>query len=56
MVAGVPAVMQIGGGEGEETLFTIEPEASTPGEGWLRTYDTSIWVSSVQLARFSRCH
>lgn len=52
MVSGVPAIVQLGRGETEETLFTLQQEAAVPGERWLQTNDTSIWVSSQRVGAF----
>ncbi|WP_257250939.1 DEAD/DEAH box helicase [Burkholderia cepacia] len=52
MVAGVSAIAQIGNGEVTETLFTLDQDAATPGEHWLRTHDLSVWVSSQDVSAY----
>jgi DEAD/DEAH box helicase domain-containing protein len=49
---GVPAIAQLSRGEAEETLFTLKEESGVPGERWLQTNDTSIWVSSRAVSVF----
>lgn len=46
---GVPAIVQVCRGETAQTLFTVDEEPSLPGESWLQTHDTRIWVSSSRV-------
>ncbi|WP_031360989.1 DEAD/DEAH box helicase [Caballeronia sordidicola] len=50
---GVPGVVQICRGEDTQTLFTIAGDTGIPGEGWLRTNDSSIWVSTRLVKPFN---
>jgi hypothetical protein len=52
MASGVPAIVQLSRGDTNETLFTTEQELAVPGERWLHTNETSIWVSSPAVSRF----
>ena len=46
---GIPAIAQVCNGETTRTLFTNDVMAGLPGEDWLRTSDSSIWVSTSQV-------
>lgn len=50
---GVPMVVQVCSNNRAQTLFSCEENSSVPGERWLVTDDSSVWVSSCQLKPLS---
>lgn len=43
---GVPMVIQINSGEYSQTLFSSDHSSSIPGNDWLKTDSSTVWVSS----------